>query len=539
MKLVTVAEMRAIEQEANAEGLTFAMMMENAGQGLGKWIDNKFQDRGSVIGLVGSGNNGGDTLVALDYLSRMGWKTYAYLVRPRPDDDPLMVKGRETSTEFIGQGEDEDFSKLKRILRKVEIILDGVLGTGIQLPLKPDLARTLENIKAAIKSQEGSIHVIAVDCPSGVDCETGKTSPECISAETTICMAAVKTGLLKFPAFQYVGRIETIDIGLSTNLNNLKKIQREVVDKACVQIWLPERRLDAHKGTFGTALVVAGSINYTGAALLAGKAAYRVGAGLVTMAIPEQIYGAIAGQFPEATWLILPHEMGVISEKGADILRENLSRITALLLGPGWGLETTTQNFLKRLAGIRDDQRRENTLGFLVPPVENKTTSRELPPLVIDADGLKLLARLPKWQTLIPHQTILTPHPGEMSILCGLQIETIQADRIGTAERFAHEWGQVVVLKGACTIIAEPGGKTAVIPVATSALARAGTGDVLAGIITGLLAQGMDPFAAAYSGAWIHAQAGLKAAEQHGNTASVLAGDVLQAVISIMRELSV
>jgi ADP-dependent NAD(P)H-hydrate dehydratase / NAD(P)H-hydrate epimerase len=149
------------------------------------------------------------------------------------------------------------------------------------------------------------------------------------------------------------------------------------------------------------------------------------------------------------------------------------------------------------------------------------------------------MARIPEWQTLIPRQTILTPHPGEMSILCGLQVEEIQKDRIGTAERFAHEWGQVVVLKGACTVVAEPGGKTAVIPVATPALARAGTGDVLAGIITGLRAQGMDPFEAAYSGVWIHAHAGLKAAEQLGNTASVLAGDVLQAVIGVMSELGV
>jgi NAD(P)H-hydrate epimerase len=539
MKLVTVAEMGAIEQEANTGGLTFADMMENAGQGLGQWVSNKFRDGGSVVGLVGSGNNGGDTLLALDFLSRKGWNTCAYLVRPRPDDDPLMVRGKETATVFIKPGEDEDLAQLERQLSKADILLDGVLGTGIQLPLKPELARTLGNIKLLISKQTHPIHVIAVDCPSGVDCENGETAPECIPAETTICMAAVKMGLLQFPAFLYVGRIETVDIDLSETLKSSTKIQRWVVDKESVRVRLPERRLDAHKGTFGTAMVAAGSINYTGAALLSGKAAYRVGAGLVTMAIPEMIYSAIAGQFPEATWLILPHEMGVISEKAAEVLREHSRRVTALLLGPGWGLEDTTLNFLKRLASVGDNKRRNSSMGFLVPPAANKPDSSDLPPLVVDADGLKLLARIPDWQNLIPRQTILTPHPGEMSVLCGLPVEVIQRDRIGTAERFAHEWGQVVVLKGACTVIADPGGKTAVIPVATPALARAGTGDVLSGMITGLRAQGMDAFEAAFSGAWIHAQAGLKAAEQLGNTASVLAGDVLQAVIGVMSELGV
>jgi NAD(P)H-hydrate epimerase len=274
---------------------------------------------------------------------------------------------------------------------------------------------------------------------------------------------------------------------------------------------LPPRPLDAHKGTFGTVLVVAGSVNFTGAALLAGKAAYRSGTGWVTMAVPEPLHAALAGHFPEAPWLLLPHEHGFISASSAEVVLSNLGKPTAILLGPGFGLEPTTCQFLANL---------------LTPT---------LPPLVIDADGLKLLAKLEDWPSRLPAQAVLTPHPGEMAVLTGLSLERIQGDRIGVAEQFAHLWEHVVVLKGAFTVIASPVGKTAVIPVATPALARAGTGDVLAGLIVGLRAQGVEAFEAAAAGAWIHAQAGLRAAEKLGSTACVLAGDVLEAVPEVMR----
>jgi NAD(P)H-hydrate epimerase len=163
--------------------------------------------------------------------------------------------------------------------------------------------------------------------------------------------------------------------------------------------------------------------------------------------------------------------------------------------------------------------------------------SEKLPPLVFDADGLKLLAKIPDWAKTLPTPAILTPHPGEMSVLTGLSVEEIQTDREGIAARFAKEWGHVVVLKGAFTVVAAPDGRSTVIPFATSALARAGTGDVLAGLIVGLRAQGVDAYEAAVAGAWIHARAGLEAAEALGGTASVLAGDVLEAVPDVLAEL--
>jgi NAD(P)H-hydrate epimerase len=231
--------------------------------------------------------------------------------------------------------------------------------------------------------------------------------------------------------------------------------------------------------------------------------------------------------------------MGVISENAAALLAENLEKATALLVGPGLGLEDTTLAFMRRLLSPQHGGRKRK-IGFAGPPETapgQPPAPVTLPPMVVDADGLKLLAKLENWPALLPALSILTPHPGEMAALTGLDKDLIQADRLATAEKYAVEWGHVVVLKGAYTVIASPDGATAVIPVASAALARAGTGDVLAGLIAGLRAQGVEPFSAALAGAWIHAHAGLAAADDLGSTAAVLAGDVLNAVPQILSQL--
>jgi NAD(P)H-hydrate epimerase len=212
---------------------------------------------------------------------------------------------------------------------------------------------------------------------------------------------------------------------------------------------------------------------------------------------------------------LLPHRDGFIAAEAAERVLSNLEKPTALLIGPGFGMQATSQDFLAHL--LSDGQ--------------------NLPALVVDADGLKLLAKIPNWAAQLRGPAVLTPHPGEMSILTGLPTGEIQADRVGIAEKYAQMWGHVVVLKGAFTVIAAPDGRTALIPVATPALARAGTGDVLAGLIAGLRAQGLDAFDAASAAAWIHAQAGLHAAVMMGSTAPVLAGDVLIAAIDVLAEL--
>ncbi|MDO8753493.1 MAG: NAD(P)H-hydrate dehydratase, partial [Anaerolineales bacterium] len=319
--------------------------------------------------------------------------------------------------------------------------------------------------------------------------------------------------LLNLPAFEFVGDLQGVDIGLPENLDSWNASQIEVADWDRVSALLPERTPASHKGTFGTAFVVAGSTSYTGAALLAGTAAYRIGAGLVTLAVPEPLHAALAGHLPEATWLLLPHENGFISDNASDDVLENLERATAFLVGPGLGDKHTTRTFIENI----------------IPSIKI--------PTVMDADGLRHLSQIKDWYKKLFAPTVLTPHPGEMSILTGLSKEEIQSNRQEIASRYAIEWGHVVVLKGAFTVIASPDGRMTIIPIATPALARAGTGDVLAGLIVGLRAQGLDAYDAAVAGAFIHAQSGLVAAEILGTSASVLASDVLDAVAHVIAEL--
>jgi NAD(P)H-hydrate epimerase len=538
MKLVTVPEMLAIEKEADASGLTYAEMMENAGSGLTDVILELFgeEEELEAFGLVGPGNNGGDTLVALEHLANNGWRTRAYLIKRKSDD--LVKRLEAAGGEILDAEKDDKFDALATFIETSDLLLDGVLGTGIKLPLKKDIADLLAAVNDVLDVMDAPPYVIAVDCPSGVDCETGEAAGECIPADFTVTMAAVKQGLLKLPAFEYVGDLHVVDIGLPDNLPALDAVKTEVADEMLVSGLLPERPADAHKGTFGTALIAAGSTNYTGAALLSGKAAYRAGAGLVTMAVPAILHTALAGQFPEATWSLLPHEHGYIAREAADVLAKNFERATAFLVGPGFGMEDTTREFLENLLKRKSAPKKASgRIGFLQEQDEKKEEAATLPPMVIDADGLKLLAKIANWHKSLPAPAVLTPHPGEMGVLTGLSTEEIQNDRLGIATKYAQGWGHVVVLKGAFTVVAAPDGGATVIPVASSALAHAGTGDVLAGLIVGLVAQGLDAYDAAVAGAWIHAQAGLIAADAFGSTASVLAGDVLEAIPDVMSDL--
>lgn len=543
MKLVTAAEMQQIEREADANGLSYAQMMENAGSGLAQYIAEFYELPGQkrVMALVGSGNNGGDALVALVKLAVRGWQACAYLNKWRPEDDPLLQRAREAAVDIYCAEDDPDYARLCSLIQSYPVLMDGLLGTGLHLPLRPRTAALIGFVQQCILGMDERPHVVAVDCPSGVDTDTGEAAAETIPAELTVTMAAIKQGLLRFPAADLVGELLVAPIGMVDQTPTWQAVRRTAPDQAVVRCLLPRRPRYSHKGTFGTALVVAGSRNYTGAALLAGEAAYRVGAGLVTLAVPESLHAVLAGRLVEATWLLLPEEMGVISGAAAPLVLDHFNRVTAVLIGPGLGLEETTRHFLELVLSPTVHGARSR-IGFLgqelaAKPLPQPLPVVKVPPVVVDADGLKLLARLPDWFARLPPMSVLTPHPGEMSVLTGLSKEALQGDRIAIAEEYAARWGHVVVLKGAFTVIASPNGDTAVIPVATPALARAGTGDVLAGLIVGLRSQGVEAYDAALAGAWIHAQAGIYAAEDMGNTASVLARDVLAACVPVLNGL--
>jgi ADP-dependent NAD(P)H-hydrate dehydratase / NAD(P)H-hydrate epimerase len=538
LKFVSVNEMRTIEAEANRKGISFAQMMVSAGENLARIINREFSTLKAqgTLGLVGPGNNGGDTLVALAWLAENGWTASAFLMKPRMDADPLLIRLSQAGGKIYLVQPHHDFNTFHRLIRTHAVFLDGLLGTGTHLPLKPDAAALLSFAKRIIKDENLSIKVIAVDCPSGVDCDTGNAAPESIPAQLTVTMAAIKQGLLKFPAYSLVGKFQVADIGLpgsAVSIDSWNAIKTFIPGPSFIHDFLPVRALDSHKGTFGTTLISAGCINYPGAAFLAGKAAYLIGSGLVTMAVPKTVYSILAGHFPEATWLPLPEELGFVAVEAARVILPQLDRASALLIGPGFGLHNTSQEYLSHIlhaitAGQTDDR-------FSLRELPGTRSAKDgFPPVVIDADALKLVSKIDHWWTILPPDSILTPHPGEMAALTGLSKEAIQEDRIQAAQKFSTLWSHIVVLKGAFTVIASPNGSTALIPVATPALARAGTGDVLAGLIAGLRAQGVEAFYAAVLGAWIHAKAGIQAGETLGNPASVLASDVLNAVPSVI-----
>lgn len=538
VKLFSIKEMQALETEANENGLTYEIMMENAGKGIAEEIEVAYSHlpNKKVIALVGSGNNGGDALVALYHLVINHWETCAYVVRERAQDDLLITRLLNIGGRVIRIEDDKKYSRLIKLLESNSVLIDGVLGTGIKLPLKEDIAKVLKFVRNYIANNNMKIHVVAVDCPSGVDCETGETADETIPADISVTMAGVKTGLIKFPAAKKTGELRIASIGFIEKMKAYTDNHKIILTKEIINKYLPDRPLDAHKGTFGTVYIVAGSVNYTGAALLAGMAAYRSGAGLVTMAVPAPLHEALSGQIPEATWILLPHEIGVISVDAARIVRQNISRATALLIGPGFGLEDTTREFLSKLfTDISTDS--SGDFGFIHGSKVNLESRIIQKPVIIDADGLKLIAKIPNWVELLPSPAILTPHPGEMSVLTGLSTDEIQENRLEIAKKYSLKWGHIVVLKGAFTVIAAPDGQIAVVPIASPALARAGTGDVLAGLIVGLRAQGVEAFHSACAGAWIHATAGILAAERMGNTASVIASDVLNAVPQVISDL--
>ena len=536
MKLVSVEQMLSFEKEADSNGLSYQKMMENAGTGLAKEIQSiahsHSYDSEKLLGLVGPGNNGGDTLIALRKLAEQELDVTAYLINRGTLDDHLLVQFKNGGGKAVVCEEDLHYKLLNELIMNCEILVDGVLGTGFKLPLKSEIKLPLQNINRTIRELEIPPIVIAVDCPSGIDCNTGEVSDESIPADFTICMAAVKQGLLKLPAYEFVGELKVVDIGFTKKNSSFLSVKHRVADEGLIKTFSVERPLDAHKGTFGTALIVAGSLKYTGAALLAGKAAYRVGVGLVTLGVPTPLHGYLAGHIPEATWLLLPHEMGALAGSGASVLMKNFEKTDALLIGCGLGIDDTTYDLIETvLCNSSKTIKNQGRIGF----VQNTDSSIakqnfKIPPLVIDADGLNLLAKIPNWKKILPDNSILTPHPGEMETLTGVTIEKIQTNRLSVAEHFAKEWKQIIVLKGAFTIIAAPDGSTTTIPVATPALARAGSGDVLAGMIVGFRAQGMDAYNAAIAGAWYHARAGLLAAESMSGSASVIAGDIIDAI---------
>lgn len=568
IQVTSADEMRAIEAAANEAGISYQTMMERAGQAA---ADRAVQlishlDDPRVTVLVGPGNNGGDGLVTglLIKQANDAADVRFYLLSERSEDDPYIPVAQEAGLFVAIATDDSDKRVLRNMIASSDLVIDALFGIGIRLPLRDEASQVLRAVRrgllerqqsqqdadewsinpaqASEKHPKPSVQILAIDGPSGLDFDTGQIDTAALSADETVTFIAAKKGLLLFPGAQSVGRLTVANLGIPAKLKELKSIETSLLDASTVSDILPARNLDSNKGTFGKAMIVAGSVNYVGAANLSAQAAYRSGVGLVSVATARPVAAILAPVTPEATWVLLPHDMGVISEAAVEMILEEIENYKAMLIGPGMGQEETTQHFLFQLLGHKSRQSapKKRNLGFAIAVDDTASKDDEatkLPPLVIDADGLNMLSKEDKWWDYLPENTILTPHPGEMARLAGSTVSDVQGDRFGIVKEKSKEWNTIIVLKGAHTLVAAPDGRITALPFKNDALATAGTGDVLAGIIVSLLAQDMEPYKAACAGAYIHGLAGEFAAQEHGSR-SLIASDVIATLGKAFKALS-
>lgn len=519
--LVTAAQMQAAEVAANAAGLRYDDMMERAGTAVAEAIERQFGAGGiQVTVLVGPGNNGGDGLVAARRLVELGAAVQLYLwKRANLNDDLNWQRLQVYDLPVAAWDDDPNGEMLTDYLERSAVVVDALLGTGVSRPIEGGLAALLTQARAVIEARrqpdvpdladpleplvvtEVGPVLVAVDLPSGLNADTGEVDPLTLPADLTVTFAAAKRGHVLWPGAGMIGQLLIADIGLddASFAPDLPQLANPM-DMADL---LPMRAGSGHKGTFGKVMVVAGSLRYTGAPMLAGEAAGRAGAGLVTVATGKTVHPIVAAGRPEATYLPLPDDGQSLVATAVPPLLAALPGYKALLLGPGLGHYPASEAFVLQLLA----------------------QAKSLPPLVLDADALNILATQPQWWENLPQQSILTPHPGEMSRLSGYSIAELEANRLTLVAELAQRWRQVVVYKGAFSIVAGPDEPPVVLPFANPALATAGSGDVLAGCITGLLAQGMPPQAAALTGTYVHGLAGEMARVSSGD-AGVLAGDL-------------
>ena len=515
MKIVTSSQMRQAEEACARIGIATDSLMEKAGKAVAEEVRRIQGDISgqNVLILIGPGNNGGDGLVCARYLYGWGARVSLWLATERADDDPNLEMVRERGIACVSATEDDNLERFETVLAEVGVVIDALFGTGKVRPLEGAIAGILGRVAKA-KKERSSLRIVAVDLPSGLDADTGAVDEVCLYADSTITLAFPKPGLFNLPGAERVGELTVADIGIPEDL--VPPTSAGLITESRAREMLPVRPMVANKGSFGRVMVVAGSVNYVGAAYLASSGAVRVGAGLVTLAIPGSLLPILAAKLAEVTYLPLPETgEGTVAATAVKQITSNLENYRVLLVGCGLGGGQGVKLLVKSLVQMR----KEN-----------------LPQMVLDADALNALSNVPNWWREFDRQAILTPHPGEMARLAGTSVDEIQKDRIDICRGLASEWHKVIVLKGAYTVVAGPDGRCQVSPVANPGLASAGTGDVLAGVIAGLVSQGLPLFEAACLGVHLHGAAGEMVKSELGD-AGMTASDLLMALPKTLKRL--
>lgn len=503
MKLVTARQMTELEQIAIHEyGIDGLLLMENAAR---SFCDVLEAEWGGVFGksvavFCGKGNNGGDGFAIARHLYNRGASVWV-VIGFNPADLKQDAKKNFDIISRMGV----PVVPLSEVLdNHFDIAVDALLGTGFHGTVAGEMA---EMIKAVNSLSE---KVASVDIPSGAACSDGAAGGPCVHADVTITFALPKPGHFLYPAKEFCGKVVTTDISIPKDVIKAFPATTYALDSTVAQS-LPTRKENSHKGSFGKVLVFAGSTGMSGAAIMTTTAVLKTGAGMVTAAIPESACGSFASQFPEAMTLPLPTEAGASPGAISAMLEEKLNSQTVLLAGCGLGSDETIQNVLRTVV-LRCEK-----------------------PMVIDADGINALAGHIHVIKNKPVPAIITPHPLEFSRISGHSVDHIQKNRLQVARNFAEENGIILVLKGADTVVAHPDGKAYILTESNSGLAKAGSGDVLAGIIAALAAQGATPETAANLGVYIHSRAGMIARKKLG-AYSMMASDVLSAIPEAMCE---
>jgi len=513
MLIATAEEMRKLDQATIHEvGIPGIVLMENAGRSLVQIVlDRFFPVAGKYVSIfAGRGNNGGDGFVVARYLHEQGCSVSVYVLSPT-----TLVKGDARTNLEICQKlgipiieilEPQDTEKHRANWTHADLIIDALLGTGLNADVRGLYAEVIHIINQLRAPK------VAVDVPSGLDADRGTPLGTCIKADLTVTFGLPKLGQIIYPGREFVGDLYVVDISIPRQVIGAHNLRHTLLTPHDLTLPSP-RKGDSHKGHYGHLLVVAGSPGKTGAAAMASEAAVRVGTGLVTLGLPKSLNPILEVKLTEVmTEPLAENADGVLGPEALNVLLKIMESKTALALGPG--------------------------LSTLEGPV---ALTRELLlnsriPVVIDADGLTALSKELNILKRVKCPIILTPHPGEMARLMNITASQVQADRIGLSRSLAEEFGVIVVLKGGATVVALPDGPIFINPTGNPGMATGGMGDILTGLIGGLLAQKMEPAEAAKTGVFIHGLAGDRCARRQGPV-GYLATDLLPEISPLLAEL--